>query len=105
MLCEFAKTIPAFTFGEDFAIVNGVSPLLPGMMFSTTPFVLLPGGPSGTPFTGEAEVLTDHIPSVAEPASMIALTFGLLGLRLARRRSRGYVPSATVGRTVQEPTS
>lgn len=80
---------PSFALGDVFTITGGVSSALPGMMFSTTPFVFdhnNPNGFSGTPFDGSAQALTDHDLSVPEPASIGLFAASLTMLLLLRMR-------------------
>jgi hypothetical protein len=76
-----------FSPGQQFSIVNGTVAGLPGMLFSTTPFTFSPtGGYQGTPYTGSGFAVTNHgLLSVPEPATLLLLGLGLVGL-LARRR-------------------
>jgi len=42
-LNTYLNSIPSFSLGDSFAVVDGTTPALPGMSFSTTPFASIPG--------------------------------------------------------------
>ena len=80
---------PAFSLGEMFTSINGESPDLPGMMFSTTPFTFTDvGGFIGTPFDGQLTVEGDVSASaVPEPPSWMVLVAALALLRSSLRHT------------------
>ena len=86
----YLQAIPTFTEGEAFNIVNGTVAGLPGMMFSTTDFTFDSStGFSGTPYTGEGDVESEHdVEATPEPAADGLAMAGLLGIFLMRRRSK-----------------
>ena len=88
----YLNLVPTFSLGDSSDIVNGQVAGLPGMMFSTTPFVFsADSGFAGTPFTGvgAAEVETG-IAAVPEPATWAMMLLGFLdsasALTVARER-------------------
>jgi len=73
--------VEASSFGSSFAVVGGLSDSLPGYLFSTTPFDFdSTNGFTGTPFTGDVLELTEHDPSIPEPATIALLGLGALSL-------------------------
>jgi hypothetical protein len=99
---EYSPTT-SFTLGEDFDISNGTCSLLPGMLFSSTPFdftgstaptlgnpdAFAADGVTGTPFTGDA--LTETLHGVPEPSTVALLgvsTLGLLAYEWRRRTAK-----------------
>lgn len=71
-LVDFLPAAVNFSLGDTFNIVNGTSPLLPGMMFGTAPIEVDADSPSGysnpSPWTGPGVALTKHgIVAVSEP--------------------------------------
>jgi hypothetical protein len=78
----YLGAIPSFTEGETFHVVNGRVAGLPGMLFGTTDFNFDPAtGFSGTDFTGDAVVESEHdLESVPEPGSLLSLGSGVLSL-------------------------
>jgi len=84
---------PTFQFGDIFRIDNGLVAGLPGMRFSTVPFVFddLGGtGFSAPAFSGYASAITLHtITNVPEPAipAMLLLGIAVVGAT-ARRQSK-----------------
>ena len=101
-LSVYLNSIPSFTLGESFNIVNGAVAGLPGMEFSTTPFTFDPNtGFSDPSFTGTGFALGEHDPvATPEPSSLFlaAGPIALLGLVLYGRRR------CTAGRN-NDPTS
>jgi predicted aspartyl protease len=89
---DFVATLPSFSFGQTFGIVNGVSSLLPGMLFSTDPFTFDPllGFTSSSLFTGpgitEAAHFVDLQP-VPEPGTFMLLGIGYAAWYWRRRPS------------------
>jgi len=91
----YLDSIPAFSLGDAFSVTNGLVPGLPGMKFSTTPFVFDPdNGFSGTDFSGEAFADSSHgLTAVPEPGALTMFGTGCLGMIGAafyrnRRRTR-----------------
>jgi PEP-CTERM motif len=78
----YLKSIPTFTPGEAFSIVNGKVAGLPGMLFSTTEFTFDGAtGFAGTDYTGVGIVESEHVlEAVPEPSSLLLLGSGILGL-------------------------
>lgn len=87
---EYLQAIPTHAFDQVFSIVNGTVAALPGMYFSTTPFVFAPNSTNGlgfTPYTGAGVELTDHVVETPEPQTVSLLLAGLLALGFLRSRS------------------
>jgi hypothetical protein len=82
----YLNAVPSFTLGESFAIVNGVSDRLPGMRFSTTPFVFDPlHGFQDPPFTGTGVTNSFHnVAATPEPSTFTICGTGVL-LMLGRK--------------------
>jgi hypothetical protein len=78
----YLNLIPSFSLGDSFVMVNGTTPALPGMSFSTTPFAFDPEtGLSGTPYTGTGVAEGEHgVTVIPEPSAIVLLASGLLGL-------------------------
>ena len=92
-LSVYLESIPTFSMGDSFTVVDGAVSGLPGMMFSTTPFTFDPStGFAGTPYSGPAVVEAIHLPSaISEPPAIGLLgssLFGVIGYRIARRRRK-----------------
>jgi len=83
----YLNNIPTFTEGEAFNVVNGTVAGLPGMLFSTTDFTFNPSsGFTGTNYTGEADVESEHdLQATPEPAAIVLAGLGLLSVVLLRR--------------------
>ena len=81
-LNTYVNFIPSFSLGDSFAVVDGTTPALPGMSFSTTPFAFDPGtGFSGTPYTGASVAEGERgVTVIPEPSAIVMLGMGLLGL-------------------------
>jgi hypothetical protein len=88
-LSAYLKSIPQFSLGESFDVVNGEVAGLAGMMFSTSPFVFDPDtGFSSTPFSGEAIVEGQHgATAVPEPGTLITFLMGMVFLLSYRWRN------------------
>lgn len=91
-ILEFVPAQVDFTLGDVFNITDGLSALLPGMQFSTTPFDFDSlTGFTGTPYSGEVTILALHsLSAVAEPATLALLGvagLALLGVGRLRRAS------------------
>lgn len=84
------SAVEASSLGSIFTIVGGVSPLLPGYEFFTTPPTFDPvNGFSGTPYTGAAYEFTDHdLSTIPEPGTVLLFVAGLAGFVVMRRRAR-----------------
>jgi hypothetical protein len=86
----YLPSLPTFSLGQTFNIVNGLVPELPGMWFSSTPITFDPltGAFTGTPITIEGAALSSHeVESVVpEPSTLILLGAGVLLAPVARRR-------------------
>ncbi len=81
--------IPSFTFGDQINIVNGTAPGL-DIFFSTTRPVFNPAtGFTGTPYTGNAVVETDHA-FVPEPGTFAPVIGALVLITAARWRRRAH---------------
>ncbi len=95
-LSQYLNAIPSFGLGESFTIINGSVASLPGMMFSTAPFIFDPGtGFSGTPFSGIGIANSEHgLTAVLEPSTLMLLWSGLTGLVgfkiIGKRRINGF---------------
>ncbi len=75
-LYVYLDNIPTFTFADQYQIVNGTTPALAGMLFSTTPFVFDPSsGFQYTAFTGTGTVDAQHgVTGVPESTSLLLVT-------------------------------
>jgi hypothetical protein len=88
--CTLSICEVPYTLGETFNIVNGAVAGLPGMLFSTSPWVFSsttgftdPGGN----YTGSAEVISEHgLESIPEPSAAVLLGTGLLAMALVMRK-------------------
>jgi hypothetical protein len=78
----YLNSIPSFSLGDSFAVVDGTTLALPGMSFSTTPFTFDAGtGFSGTPYTGTGVAEGEHgVSVIPEPSAIVLFGTGLLGL-------------------------
>jgi len=97
----YLDSVPSFSLGDHFSIVGGTVAGLPGMMFSTTPFVFDPltgfsttgafSGAFSSAFTGDGVVLARHgmTATVPEPGewALLMVGFCLLGLTIRRTRT------------------
>jgi hypothetical protein len=94
----YLEFLPEFSLGDTFSVVDGLVPVLPGMMFSTTPFVFDPAsGFSGTPYSGGAQAETMHATSaVPEPAAWILMLVGAGLTGASARHRRGLRRRAAV---------
>ncbi len=103
-LTIYLKSVPTFTLGQSFTIVDGLVAELPGMQFSTSPFVFDPihgftttglfssgdavvGQPGRSALAGSSDGESDSehgLTAIPEPATWLSmlLGFGLLGWRL-----------------------
>ncbi|MCZ8358615.1 MAG: PEP-CTERM sorting domain-containing protein [Microcystis sp. LE19-388.1G] len=77
--------IPNFSLGDTFTVDNGQVSQFPFMFFSTTPFVFdQTTGFTGTPYSGQGTVLTQHdleAEPIPEPSSTLGfLALGTLGI-------------------------
>jgi hypothetical protein len=87
----FPGPAPTFSAGEDFSIIDGTTPLLPGMeFFATAPTFNPATGFGGTPYTGNGIVEAEHdLSPTPEPSSLALFASGLLGLAgIVRRKLR-----------------
>jgi hypothetical protein len=77
----YLNSIPNFSLGDSFAVINGTTSALPGMSFSTTPFDFDPGtGFSGTPYSGTAVAEGEHgVTVIPEPSAIVLIGIGLIG--------------------------
>lgn len=107
-LNTYLNNIPTFSLGDSFSITNGTTSALPGMDFSTTPFIFNPTGAFsgssfgngffGTPYTGEAFALAAHgATATPEPSTLALFCIGLLGLFAYGRRCRKKAISILAG--------
>lgn len=85
----YLNQVPAFSLGDLFNIVNGQVTSLPGMVFSTSPFVFDERrGFTGTPFTGSGIVKAESgIAPVPEPSTWMLMIFGFGAIGTVVRRS------------------
>jgi len=98
----FLNSIPIFNLEDSFAIVNGTTPALPGMSFSSTPFAFdSETGFSGTPYTGAGVAEGEHgVTVVPEPSAIGLLGLGLLGLGVVSSFARVFVAVRPDGRGI-----
>jgi hypothetical protein len=105
----YLRSISSFSEGEAFDIVNGTAAELPGMMFSSSPFLFDPAtGFSGTAFSGLGIVEGQHgATAVPEPGTFglcgIATVF-LFGYHCCRRRKTSAVGQRSVYGAAVLPT-
>jgi hypothetical protein len=89
-LNTYLSSIPSFSLGQTFNIVDGTVAGLPGMQFSSTPFSFDQGtgDSTGTPVTllGIAEAQHDPEAAIPEPSTWSLLALGFSVLALLRTR-------------------
>jgi hypothetical protein len=95
-LNKYLIAIPPFLQGGSFNIINGEVSALPGMMFSTIPFIFDPIiGFSGMPFSGQGIVEGQHgATAVPEPGTLALCGIGavmLLGYGWCKGRRQVYL--------------
>lgn len=91
-LNAFMPSLPAFSLGDQFTITNGLVADLPGMIFSTTPFLFDENvGFIGTPFTGIGSTDGFHgltATTVPEPMSVVLSGLGVMSMAAVYKRRR-----------------
>jgi hypothetical protein len=87
----YLQSVPSFSIGDTYSVVNGRVAGLPGMQFSTTEFTFDPStGFTGTDYTGTAEAETLHaLQSTPEPGTIVLTLVALAVLVWYRKRSMG----------------
>jgi hypothetical protein len=86
----YLKSVPSFSIGDTYSVVNGRVAGLPGMQFSTTEFTFDPStGFTGTDYTGMAEAETLHaLQSTPEPGTIVLTLVALASAAWYRKRCR-----------------
>lgn len=96
---EYIEKTVSFSLGDTFRITNGLAAGLPGMMFSSSPFIYSAAtGFSGTPVDLDGTIEAFHeltpTPTIPEPMTFFLLGIGIVGLLSCGRLHNGGTQNA-----------